>query len=102
MSAGTRRAVSGGMTTNPTTYGDLNDGDEILIQGYWFKVRNLRISSRAGERTTLHGEPNRADVIIRFNGDCLSECNIRGTGYDGGVYGGYADRKCTAIAVERS
>jgi hypothetical protein len=72
-----------------TTYGQLKNGDVVYIQGYRFRVDGIRISSKAGEKTTMHSEPNRADVI-RFTGIAL-DSSLIGSGYDGGTYGGYAD-----------
>lgn len=83
------------MTSNLTiirTYGELKDGDIVTIQGYRFRIDGIRVASRAGEKTTMHSEPNRADVI-RFTGIAL-DSTLKGTGYDGGTYGGYADVAC--------
>lgn len=85
------------MTSNPTiirTYGELRNGDEVYIQGYRFRVDGIRVASRAGEKTTMHAEPNRADVI-RFTGIALDP-TLKGSGYDGGTYGRYADLPCYA------
>ena len=81
-----------------TTYGQLQNGDIVTICGYRFRVRDIRVSSRKGEKTTMHGEPNRDDVI-RFNGDAVdADTTIYRTGYNGCVYGAYAD---VPVAVER-
>ena len=71
-------------------HGELVDGDIVYVQGYRMRVRNVRVASRQGDKTTMHSEPNRADVI-RYNGDCVDDCDIKRTSYNGGVYGAYAD-----------
>lgn len=78
------------MRLETTTYGKLRDGDEVCVQGYWFRARNVRIAER--------GTAPRFDVI-RFEGDVVdAEADIKGTGYDGGTYGGFA---WVGIAVRR-
>lgn len=76
-------------TTEQVTYGALQNGDHVWIQGYLFEVRNVRVSSRKGERTAMHAEPNRDDVI-RFEGHTVQDVDIARTGYNGGTYGAYA------------
>jgi hypothetical protein len=71
------------------TYGQLVDGDIVFIQGYRFQVADIRVSSKTGEKTSIHGEPNRADVI-RFKGIALDP-RLAKTGYNGVTYGAYAD-----------
>lgn len=81
-----------------TTYGDLKNGDTVFVQGHRFIVRDVRISGRKGEPGP--GKDVNADDVIRFNGDCAdADDSIKGTGYDGGVYGAYAFVPCT---VERA
>jgi hypothetical protein len=81
----------------PNTYGDLQNGDIVWICGYRFRVEDIRISSRRGEKTTMHGDPN-TDDVIRFKGVCVDRCSISSTGYNGGIYGGYAFVPVTAEA----
>lgn len=81
--------------TEYTTYGELQNGDEIYIQGYRFTVANVRISSRRGDKTSLHGEPNRADVV-RFEATTDHD-QLKHTPYNNGTYGGYADRPAYRI-----
>jgi len=77
------------------TYGELQNGDRIWIQGYRFTVANVRISSKASQITVgSNKEPNRADVI-RFEGIADPDSTIARTSYNGGTYGAYADVSCT-------
>ena len=80
-----------------TTYRELQNGDHIWIQGYQFLASNVRITSRKGERTTMHGEPN-TDDVIRFTGTTDNPAISR-TSYNGGTYGGYA---FAPITIERA
>ncbi len=80
-----------------TTYGDLRNGDIVYVQGYRMRAHNVRISSRKGDKASLHSEPN-TDDVIRFNGKVVDAVDIKGTGYDNAVYGGYA---FVPITVER-
>lgn len=84
------------------TYGELRNGDRIWVQGVLFEVQNVRVSSRQGERVTMHSEPNRVD-LIRFEGAIIDDQGqrLKGTSYDGGTYGGYADRLATVLADRR-
>lgn len=77
------------MNYEETTYGELKNGDWVLIQGFAFIVTNIRVASRKGEKTSMHGKPNRADVI-RFEGFTEND-QLKATSYNGGTYGGYAD-----------
>lgn len=85
------------MMTN-TTYGQLKNGDVVIIQGYKFIVDKIRVSSKMGDNASMHSEPNRADVI-RFVGIAL-DSKLRQTGYNGGVYGAYADVPVTVVTPE--
>ena len=78
-------------------HAELRDGDIAYVQGYKFLVSKVHVSSRQGEKTTLHSTPNRADVI-RYVGIALDP-RLRQTGYNGGVYGAYAD---VLITIERT
>lgn len=84
--------------TTTILHKDLKNGDVVYVQGYRFRVQDIRVSSRKGDKTTLHSEPNRDDVI-RYKGVCVDDCSITRTGYNGGTYGAYADVPCT---VERN
>jgi hypothetical protein len=59
------------------TYGELENGDIVSIQGYTFAVYGV------------HREATRPGVV-RFHGGAL-DARLIGTGYDGGVYGANAD-----------
>jgi hypothetical protein len=75
------------------TYGDVQNGDRVWIQGYLFEVRNLRRYPKASN-------PTYTDDVIRFDGIVVDRSvDIAGSGYDGGVYGGYA---FVAVHVERA
>ena len=68
------------MAVKYTTYGKLRNGSKIYIQGYLFKVTNLRRTK------TPKG------TVIRFKGVCTADernDSIRGTMYNGGTYGAY-------------
>jgi hypothetical protein len=83
-----------GMTTKPSTrtilHAELRDGMIAHVQGYRFRVTDLRIAARAGDPQGIHQEPYRADVI-RYTGVCVDDCDISATSYNGGRYGAYAD-----------
>ena len=77
-------------------HADLVNGDVVIVQGYRFRTTDIRVSSKQGEKTTMHGEPKRADVI-RYIGVCVDDCSISRTGYNGGTYGAFADVPITVV-----
>ena len=84
--------------TKKTTYGELKNGDVVIVQGYRFTVANIRVASPAGAVDGIHDAPNRADVI-RFTG-MTTDASIARTSYNGGTYGGYADVPCWVVVDE--
>jgi hypothetical protein len=84
--------------TKKTTYGELKNGDVVIVQGYRFTVANIHVAGRKGEQWTMHGEPNRADVI-RFTG-MTTDKSLAGTPYNGGTYGAYADVPCWVVVED--
>jgi len=78
--------------TTTTTYGQLQNGDRVWIEGYLFEVRNIRIVSAYMTISEGFG-PGRP--VVRFEGHCVETSNISGTGYDGGTYGGIVERPAT-------
>jgi hypothetical protein len=74
-----------------TTYGELVNGDIVIIQGYRFVVRDLwRVP--ANLTAPVWSSQHRRTDVIRFHGHVADPASdIAGTGYDGGTYGAYAD-----------
>ena len=80
-------------TTRSTTYGQLQNGDRVWIEGYLFEVCNLRIVSAYMTISEGYG-PGRP--VVRFEGRVVDPtASIARTGYDGGTYGGILNRDAT-------
>jgi len=88
--------------TQQITLGEIENGMKVWNQGHLFEVRNLRkIDSKTClNGLTYNGQPSSNDnlltrpenhTIIRYEGHCVNaEDDIKGTVYDGGVYGGFS------------
>jgi len=83
------------MATKRITLGELENGMLIWNQGHLFTARNVQKTP-----TTRSGLPTATDTIaarpenhttVRYEGVCASSNDdIKGTVYDGGVYGGFS------------
>jgi hypothetical protein len=89
------------MTTHKITYGELQNGDQIYLCGYLFTAENVRNIGPVEDSPGII-EQYGLDVI-RFTGRVVdghpANEKIKGTGYDGGTYGG---RCKVAITVRRA
>lgn len=69
-------------------HGDLQNGDVVNVQGFHFRVTNLRI--HADQNYNTMGHESYGTRLVRYTGVCTDapvNDRIRGTGYDGGTYG---------------
>jgi hypothetical protein len=74
------------------TYGDIRDGDHVLIEGHRMIVSDpTRIE--AGPDASFNTRAR-----IEFIGRCADpHDDVKGTAYDGGTYGGYENRSVTFL-----
>lgn len=69
------------------TYGQLVNGDRVVLQGYIFTVRNIRIIEEQRSFKWDGAGPGRG--VVRFTGICEPGSQLEHTGYNGGTYGAY-------------
>ena len=68
------------------TYGEIVDGDLVYVEGYLFEASNVHVDVVAG------------GPAVRFTGRVVDErADIKGTGYDGGEYGGRPDIRVAIV-----
>lgn len=73
--------------TKTTTYGELKNGDKVILEGTVFEVAYLRRFDLSPGRTA-----------VRFAGFVVDKNDaLYNTGFNGGTYGGYLDDRCTKI-----
>ena len=74
------------LTPTTVTYGDIKNGDIVLIEGHRFVVSELERSWSSRDSRWQHDR-------IEFTGHCADATDpIRHTRYDGGRYAGFAFR----------
>lgn len=74
------------------TYGQLENGMKVWIQGYLFEVCNLR---RVTDKGFMHPKEEPKEVV-RFEGKSVDPAaDIHNTAYNGGTYGAVIDHPAT-------
>jgi hypothetical protein len=80
------------MATKQITYGELENGMLVRLQGHLMEVRNIRKmpSEASAMYDTIYYLPEN-HTTVRFEGHCANPADdVKGTSYDGGVYGGFS------------
>lgn len=85
--------------TTTTTYGNLQNGDRIFIQGYLFQISGLKVyPPSAGDNRDDKTKELYGDHTVQFTGHVVDPTStIARTGYDGGAYGGAHKVPCTIV-----